>query len=63
MQSGFVHSVSHTARLAPFALAGFVSYDNATTAAQAIHCMNGYVWAGQRLRVSLKTARTAANPY
>ena len=42
---------------------GFVSYQDPRVAAQAIHAMHGYVWQGQRLRVSLKTARAAAQPY
>lgn len=42
---------------------GFVNFSNEAIAAQAIHAMNGYVWAGRRLRVSVKTARGQAAPY
>jgi hypothetical protein len=43
-------------------LPGFVSFDNPTSAAQAIATMNGYVVGSRPLKVSIK-AQTSGAPY
>ncbi|XP_065194221.1 CUGBP Elav-like family member 6 [Sycon ciliatum] len=42
---------------------GFVSYDNATSAATAIQSMNGFQIGTKRLKVSLKRGKDASRPY
>lgn len=42
---------------------GFVSFDNANSAQQAIAAMNGFQIGTKRLKVQLKRAKEAAKPY
>ncbi|XP_064211206.1 CUGBP Elav-like family member 1 isoform X1 [Tribolium castaneum] len=42
---------------------GFVSFDNATSAQQAIAAMNGFQIGTKRLKVQLKRAKDASKPY
>ena len=38
--------------------AGFVSYDNPTSAAMAIQALNGFVIDGKRMKVEIKTPKS-----
>ena len=42
---------------------GFVSFDNTTSAQQAIQSMNGFQIGTKRLKVQLKRAKDASRPY
>ena len=42
---------------------GFVSYDNATAAQNAIHAMHGFQIGNKRLKVQLKRPKDANRPY
>jgi bruno-like protein len=42
---------------------GFVSFDNASSAQQAIAAMNGFQIGTKRLKVQLKRAKDASKPY
>ena len=42
---------------------GFVSYDNAASAQNAIHAMHGFQIGNKRLKVQLKRPKDANRPY